>query len=112
MQLEKLLDRKTAARYLGVSPGTMAVWDCTKKYDLNPLKVGRSVRYRKADLDKFIERLLVKPARSTSFVSKAKALPKPIHHSISGKTIHENYTTIVTYSNSEIPQHPSGKSKQ
>jgi excisionase family DNA binding protein len=57
---EPLLDRKTAARYLGVSPGTLAVWDCTKRYSLNPLKVGRSVRYRKDDLDKFLERQLTK----------------------------------------------------
>lgn len=57
---DTLMDRKTAARYLRVSPGTLAVWDCTKRYDLKPLKVGRSVRYRKADLDKFVERQLTK----------------------------------------------------
>lgn len=57
---EPLLDRKSAAKYLNVSPGTLAVWDCTKRYDLKPLKVGRSVRYRRADLDKFLERLLRK----------------------------------------------------
>lgn len=52
---EPLLDRKTAARYLSVSPGTLAVWDCTKRYDLKPLKIGRSVRYRRAYLDQFLE---------------------------------------------------------
>lgn len=57
---EELLDRKTAAKYLRVSPGTLAVWDCTKRYDLKPLKVGRSVRYRKSNLDNFAERLLTK----------------------------------------------------
>lgn len=51
---EPLLDRKAAARYLGVSPGTLAVWDCTKRYDLKPIKVGRAVRYRLADLDAFL----------------------------------------------------------
>lgn len=54
------MDRKTAARYLRVSPGTLAVWDCTKRYDLKPIKVGRSVRYRRADLDTFIERKLIR----------------------------------------------------
>ncbi|MCX6315963.1 MAG: helix-turn-helix domain-containing protein [Bacteroidetes bacterium] len=54
--LEPLLDRKTAAKYLSISPGTLAVWDCTKRYDLSPLKVGRSVRYRKSDLDRFLKR--------------------------------------------------------
>lgn len=57
---EQLLDRKSAAKYLRISPGTLAVWDCTKRYDLKPLKVGRAVRYRKEDLDKFLERQLTK----------------------------------------------------
>lgn len=52
---DSLLDRKTAARYLRVSPGTLAVWDCTKRYNLEPIKIGRAVRYRRASLDKFIE---------------------------------------------------------
>lgn len=58
---EPLLDRKTAAKYLSVSPGTLAVWDCTKRYDLKPIKIGRAVRYRRADLDKFIEQRLWSP---------------------------------------------------
>jgi hypothetical protein len=55
---EPLLNRKSAARYLNVAPGTLAVWDCTKRYDLKPIKVGRSVKYRKSDLDKFLEERL------------------------------------------------------
>ncbi|TKT93311.1 helix-turn-helix domain-containing protein [Dyadobacter frigoris] len=57
---DQLLDRKAAAKYLKVTPGTLAVWDCTKRYDLQPLKAGRSVRYRLSSLDKFIERNLVR----------------------------------------------------
>lgn len=53
-----LLNRKEAAKYLRISPNTLAVWDCTKRYDLKPLKVGRCVRYRRSELDKFIERQL------------------------------------------------------
>ena len=53
-----LLDRKSAAKYLGgetpLSPGTLAVWDCTKRYDLKPIKVGRSVRYRRSVLDQWL----------------------------------------------------------
>lgn len=52
---DSLLDRKTAAKYLRVSPGTLAVWDCTKRYNLEPIKIGRAVRYRRSSLDKFIE---------------------------------------------------------
>ncbi|MGX5858299.1 helix-turn-helix domain-containing protein [Dyadobacter jiangsuensis] len=57
---DQLLDRKAAAQYLRISPGTLAVWDCTKRYDLRPLKVGRSVRYRRKELDRFIQRNLIK----------------------------------------------------
>lgn len=57
---EPLLDRKSAAKYLRVSPGTLAVWDCTKRYNLKPIKIGRAVRYRRSDLDRFIEERLEK----------------------------------------------------
>ncbi len=50
------MTREQAARYLGLAVKTLATWDCTKRYDLRPLKVGRRcVRYRRADLDRFLE---------------------------------------------------------
>lgn len=53
---EPLLTRREAAAYLQVAPGTLAVWDCKKRYDLRPIKVGRRlVRYRRSDLDRFLE---------------------------------------------------------
>ncbi|OSZ79017.1 excisionase [Chitinophagaceae bacterium IBVUCB1] len=52
---EPLLNRKEAARYINYSYGTLAVWDCTKRYDLKPIKIGRTVRYRKSALDAFLE---------------------------------------------------------
>jgi predicted DNA-binding transcriptional regulator AlpA len=52
---DTLLDRKTAAKYLGLkNPHTLAVWDCTQRYDLKPIKVGGAVRYRKSSLDNFL----------------------------------------------------------
>lgn len=56
MQNDELLTRKEAAKYLGgLNPGTLAVWDCTKRYDLKPVKVGtRMVRYRRSVLDRFL----------------------------------------------------------
>jgi hypothetical protein len=56
--LEPLMCRKAAAKYLNISPGTLAVWDCTKRYDLKPIKVGRAVRYRRSNLDRFLEESL------------------------------------------------------
>jgi hypothetical protein len=51
---EPLMDRRAAAAFLNVSPGTLAVWDCTKRYDLRPIKVGTRVRYTKANLVRFL----------------------------------------------------------
>jgi len=53
-KMDTLLDRKSAAKFLSVSPGTLAVWDCTKRYNLKPIKVGRAVRYRLSDLEDFL----------------------------------------------------------
>lgn len=52
---DELMDRTAAAKYLGgLKPGTLAVWDCTKRYDLKPIKVGKLVRYRRSTLDEFL----------------------------------------------------------
>ena len=51
----KLLSRKEAAEYLGVKPQTLAAWHITGKYGLPVVKVGRSVRYRIADLERWLE---------------------------------------------------------
>ncbi|CAM3286249.1 hypothetical protein FLLO111716_01085 [Flavobacterium longum] len=53
-QKDSLMNRKEAARYLNFKPNTLAVWDCTRRYDLKPIKIGRSVRYRKSVLDQFL----------------------------------------------------------
>lgn len=57
--LNPLLNRKQAAQYLGVSPGTLAVWDCTKQKQLNPILVGKLIHYRLADLDQFLDQRLM-----------------------------------------------------
>ena len=49
-----LLDDKAAAAMLDVSPGTLSVWRSTGRYALPFLKIGRKVRYRRADLDAWL----------------------------------------------------------
>lgn len=56
-----MLTREQAAEYLGVKPGTLEVWASTQRYGLPYVKVGRCVRYRRADLDRFIEAQTVRP---------------------------------------------------
>lgn len=50
----ELLSRREAAAYLGVSEQTLAIWKCTGRYQLQCVKIGRLVKYRRADLDAFI----------------------------------------------------------
>ena len=59
LEPDPLLDRKTAAKYLDLkNHNTLAVWDCTKRYNLNPIKIGRNVRYRRSSLDRFLQNQL------------------------------------------------------
>ena len=51
-----LLDDHAAAAMLDVSPGTLSVWRSTGRYALPFLKIGRKVRYRRADLLAWLEK--------------------------------------------------------
>ncbi len=50
------LTPKAASEYLGVSKETLSVWRCTGRYAIPYLKVGRLVKYRKSDLDSWLEK--------------------------------------------------------
>lgn len=52
--LKDLLDANQAAEILDVTAGTLAVWRCSGRYALPFVKVGRSVRYRRADLEAWL----------------------------------------------------------
>jgi len=54
-----MLTRVEAAEYLGIKPQTLAIWASTGRYALPMIKIGRAVRYRKEDLDRFIDRRCV-----------------------------------------------------
>ena len=51
----RLLTTDEAAQILGVKPQTLAYWRCVKRYDLPYVKVGKSCRYRRSDIEAFIE---------------------------------------------------------
>lgn len=44
---------KTTAKLIGVKEGTLAVWRCTKRYNLPYYKIGSNVRYPLFGLLKF-----------------------------------------------------------
>jgi excisionase family DNA binding protein len=54
-----LLSEDQAAAYLSVRPQTLAVWRSTGRYGLPFVRCGRLVRYRRADLDRWLESRLV-----------------------------------------------------
>lgn len=52
-----------AAEYLGVTVETLALWRCTKRYPIAYARIGRSIRYKRADLDAFIASRTVNPPK-------------------------------------------------
>ena len=50
----ELLTRQQAAKYLDLAPQTLAVWTSEGRYSLPFVKIGRNVRYRRSDLDKWL----------------------------------------------------------
>jgi predicted DNA-binding transcriptional regulator AlpA len=51
----RLLSRKEAAEFLGVSETTLAIWKSSKRYPLPCIKIGGLAKYRTSDLLHFIE---------------------------------------------------------
>lgn len=54
-----LLSNLEAAEYLGVTPRTLEVWRCTKRHEIPYFKVGRLVKYRKTDLDAWLNSRII-----------------------------------------------------
>ena len=55
--MKELLDVKEAAEYLSMPEGTVRYWVFTRK--LRHYKLGKRLKFDRADLDKFIESNLV-----------------------------------------------------
>jgi excisionase family DNA binding protein len=74
----ELMTREQAATYLGLSPRTLAVWASTGRCDLPMLKLGACVRYRKTDLDEWLNSRIVtqshRPKKKT--INKKPRRPK------------------------------------
>ena len=52
---DKLLSTKETSEYLGIAEGTLAVWRTTNRYKIPYIKTGRLVKYRKSELDAWLE---------------------------------------------------------
>jgi hypothetical protein len=56
----QLLTTVQAAEFLSLKPNTLEMWRCERPVKLPYVKNGRWVRYKLADLEKFIEKNTVK----------------------------------------------------
>jgi predicted site-specific integrase-resolvase len=50
----ELLNCTETSQYLGVREQTLAVWRLTGRYDLPFIRVGRLIKYRLRDIEKFL----------------------------------------------------------
>ncbi len=60
MENNKLLDTKQAADFLGLKTGTLNIWRISNRYSLEYIKVGRYIRYKKSELERWLEDRTVK----------------------------------------------------
>lgn len=51
----ELYDTEQAAEYIDVKPHTLEVWRMNKRMKLPFIRIGRNVRYRRHDLDWFLD---------------------------------------------------------
>ncbi len=50
----ELLNVEQAAEFIGITSHTLDVWRSTKRHSIPYLKVGRLVKYRKSDLERWL----------------------------------------------------------
>ncbi len=50
----ELLTTREAAEYLHLREQTLHLWRCVGRYDLPFVRIGRTVRYRREDLERFV----------------------------------------------------------
>ena len=73
---EKMMSRKEAAKFLEVKENTLAIWANTKRYNLPMYKVGKYIKYKISDLQKFKEGELVSDNVDNDSTVKLKKIRK------------------------------------
>ena len=51
---DPMLSNRQAAEYIGITPHTLEMWRCNKRFLIPYIKLGGMVRYRLSSLDKFL----------------------------------------------------------
>lgn len=52
---KELLSEREAAEYLAISPATLRTWRCIGQPTLPFVRVGGAIRYRRSDLESWVE---------------------------------------------------------
>lgn len=50
-----LLNTEQVAQILGIKPSTLENWRCTKRVQIPFVRIGRSIRYRQADIQTLVK---------------------------------------------------------
>jgi excisionase family DNA binding protein len=102
----ELLTRKEAAQYLGIAEQTLACWKSSGRHSLPMVKVGRLSKYRRADLDAFLDNNTSTPdsaeARRQAATLRAAAIAKATHLRQQQESI-EFAEATVKDSRAEVP---------
>lgn len=61
---DRLLTPDETATLLGVQTTTLTTWRCTHRYPLRYVRVGRRIKYRAADVARFIDSRTVTPCEA------------------------------------------------
>ena len=54
MENPELLSTSEAAEYLGARPHSLEIWRSSQRYRIPYIRVGRLIKYRRADLDDWL----------------------------------------------------------
>lgn len=56
---DQMLGRKEAAEFLGVKENTLAIWKLTNRQIIPTYKIGKFIKYKASDLQKFLDGKLI-----------------------------------------------------
>ncbi len=65
-----LITSEEFSKAVGVAPGTLANWRCTGLVKIPYIKIGAHVRYRRSDIERWLEQQVVHATGTTAAVNE------------------------------------------
>ncbi len=101
---EKMLSRREAAEFLGLRENTLAIWAIKKRYDLPMYKVGKNIKYKIADLQKFKEGIPLSDAIDGNSKDKKRKI-RNVNNSIATDSKSKNSNTNAKQKEKKQPSY-------